>query len=68
MPSLALLGAHHIFHISRIRVNRDVGSMKDKKQKVVLKDMRTSIPDATALYLFHQKYGFSLHPFLPLGL
>lgn len=48
-------------------VNRDVGSKKDKKQKVLLKNIRVSIPDATVLYLFHQKCGSSLHTFLPLG-
>jgi hypothetical protein len=49
-------------------VNRDAGSMNDKKQKVLLKDMTASSPDETDIYLFRQKCSFSLHTFLPLGL
>jgi hypothetical protein len=32
-------------------INRDVGSLNDKEQKVLLKDMRASIPEAAAVYL-----------------
>jgi hypothetical protein len=32
-------------------INRDAGSMNNKKEKVLLKDMRASIPYATAVYL-----------------
>jgi hypothetical protein len=42
-------------NLSPNTINRNVYSMKDKKQKILLKDIRASIPDATAVYLFHLK-------------